>query len=1636
MIDHETQDREEIIEKITEQFDSSKLTPAELKLSKAFIENYYATASLDFFSAYPINDLFGAALNFWHFIKKRAPGEIKLRIYNPQDEQHGWQSTHAIIELNCDDMPFLVDSLRIEINRQGYNVHNVVHFGGFLVKRNLKGEITEILGRTEKKIEDAYPEAVIHIEIDRQTDPHILSKLETGLLTVLEDVTAAVKDWQLVRDKVQELLDDLEKHPPKIVEKAEIAETRNFLRWIKDDHFTFLGCRDYQLAPHHGETALVLVSGTGLGVLRDETHSKKIRVLSDLSPDVREMVLSPKQILILTKTNTIATIHRRVYTDYIGVKRYNEKGEVIGETRIVGLYTTAAYNSDPRQIPFLRHKVDTIIARSGLSEKGHAGKDLLNILQTFPRDDLFHANTDELYELAMGILQLQERRVIRLFARKDVYGRFMSCLVYVPREYFNSELREAMQEILMREFHALDITFDTRFSESILARIHFILRVDPKKPLVYDLKEIENKLIEVSRTWKDDLKDVLIEHNGEEKGLALFHQYGNAFPAGYREDFYPRYAVHDLDHIEKLSGDNLIEMAFYRLVDDPENILRFKLFHLEQTIPLSDVIPMLENMGLRIIGERPYQIVCRKDKIVWINDFTMQYPGQEKLDLELIGEVFQEAFSKVWCGFAENDGFNKLVIGAQLGWRQVTILRAYAKYLRQTGFMFSQAYIEDTLVQYPEVARYLVELFELSFNPKQPENIREQVVGLEKNILSAVEKVSSLDEDRILRRYLDVVHATLRTNYFQLDNQGQSKSYLSFKLNSQAIPELPLPLPLYEVFVYSPRFEAVHLRTAKVARGGIRWSDRREDFRTEVLGLMKAQKVKNAVIVPSGAKGGFVPKLLPSDGSREVIMAEVIDCYKNFMCGLLDITDNLVQGKIVSPINTVCFDDPDPYLVVAADKGTASFSDIANGISKAYNFWLGDAFASGGSVGYDHKAMGITARGAWESIKRHFRELNIDAMAPSHPYQAEQTPGFTVIGIGDMSGDVFGNGMLLSKHIKLIAAFDHRNIFLDPNPDPEKSFAERERLFKLPRSSWEDYDPKLISKGGGVFKRSTKSISLTPEMKYLLGLTVDQMAPNELIKILLTAEVDLLWNGGIGTYIKASFERHSDVGDRTNDFVRVNGNQLRCKVLGEGGNLGCTQLGRVEYALNGGYCNTDFIDNSAGVDCSDHEVNIKILLNDMVTSGDLTEKQRNILLASMTDQVAELVLKDNYQQALAISLAKVHATTHAELYRRYLLDQEKAGLIDLQLEFLPDDKILAERKTQGLALTRPELAVLISYAKINIKAAILDSDIPEDAYLGRIIETAFPKTLSEKFGAQVKGHSLRREIIATQLSNNVVNQVGAVFVYRMVEETGASIAEIIRAYAAVYEIFNIGELDQLITKMDYQLSAQVQLEMLLHIKRLVRRATRWILRNRRLQLDVEKNIQYFSEGVAQLTEVIPSLMVGVTQDYMQQLTQQFISAGLSAKAAAHIAGCRALYTALNIVDVAVQYQFDLVETAKTFFAVGAYLELAWFRDQLNSTPLEGYWDSLARASLRDDLDIQQRALTISILQHEPEKPEAKDVDKHIKAWLKHYHPLLERWITALSNMRAETHLNFIVFFVAARELADITDLISKKLTHV
>lgn len=1605
--------REEIISKLISNL-QKKYPPQQAKLISDFIQLFYSQVPLDDLLEREIMDLYGAVISYFTFMQERAPGETKIRVYNPQYEQHGWQSTHTIVEVSTDDMPFLVDSLRMEINRQGISTHLMVNFGGLKVRRDANNQLIEILPRDTKN-SNSLTEAVIHIEIDRQSDNEVLDALRENLERVLNDVKSAVQDWSSMRKRIEDVLTNIENNPPP-VNAEELSETKDFLRWIKDDHFTFLGCRDYTLSNQQNRLVLSLVPGSGLGVLRGEEHSKIVRPLASLPPEAQKLVLSKDRILILAKTNTQATIHRAVYTDYIGVKQFGTGGEIIGERRFIGLYTSAAYNSNPKHIPFLRHKVAQIIERSGFPAHGHAGKELLNILETMPRDDLFQASVDELFDIAMGIVQLQERRKIRLFARKDVYGRFISCLVFVPRDRFNSDLRIAMQNILQKAFNALEISFTTYFSESILARIHFFIRINPQRHVTFDVKEIEAKLVEVSRTWNDDLHDNLIENYGEEKGIILFHKYSDAFPAGYRADFLPRSAVYDIAHIEQLSAEHSLGMSFYKPVDEAGDMLRFKLFRADQTIPLSDVLPILENMGLRMIGERPYELNFDHDNIVWINDFGMLYTLNNHLNVEEVKDIFQEAFASIWFGQTENDGFNRLVLGAKLTHRETSILRAYAKYMRQTRFMFSQIYIEEALSHNPEIAKKLVQIFKLKFDPQLAENSQKEIEQIEESLQHDLENVTSLDEDRIIRRYLQIIHATLRTNYYQTNEDGKPKSYISLKLNSMAIPELPLPKPMYEIFVYSPRFEGVHLRSSKVARGGIRWSDRREDFRTEILGLMKAQKVKNAVIVPSGAKGGFIPKCIAADSTREEIMAEGINCYKTFICGLLDITDNLIHGKVIPPQQTVCYDDEDPYLVVAADKGTATFSDIANSISLEYKFWLGDAFASGGSSGYDHKKMGITARGAWESVKRHFRELNMDI----------QIADFTVVGIGDMSGDVFGNGMLRSKHIKLIAAFDHRNIFLDPNPDAAISFAERERLFNLPRSSWEDYNKELITKGGGVYRRIDKSIPLSAEVKIALGIEDypdAKIVPNDLIRLILKSNVDLVWNGGIGTYIKASYETHADVGDRANDFIRVNGNELRCKVVGEGGNLGCTQLGRIEYSLNGGLCFTDFIDNSAGVDCSDHEVNIKILLNGIVDSGDMTEKQRNTLLAKMTDEVGDLVLQDNYNQTIAISVATLHANRHTELYRRYLNEQERKNLVDRELEFLPSDKILLDRKTHGFGLTRPEIAVLLAYSKINLKADILLTDLPEDPYLGRMLEKEFPAILNQQYPQQAQTHSLRREIIATQISNSLVNEMGITFMHRLQDETGATVAEIVRAHAVASRIFGTSELQKLIANLHHQISAIKQNEMLLHVKRLIRRTARWLIRNHRMELDIEKTIQNFASNAEKLANIIPDIMVGGTKEYLDTLTDEFVQSGLPESLARRIAASRAMYAALNIIDISNEYNFDIVEAAKVYFEIGSRLDLVWFRDQLNISSQEEYWDSLARAALRDDLDIEQKSLTVSIMQF---VSNTANPSEKIDQWMEQHQTLIARWEKIVASLRSSASLNFIMFFVAVRELSDLT----------
>ncbi|TCJ16133.1 NAD-glutamate dehydrogenase [Rubrobacter taiwanensis] len=1571
-----------------------------------FVRQYYGwTAEEDLVERSPV-DIYGAAVAHWNFMRQRRPGEAKVRVYNPRHEEYGWQSTHTAIEIVNDDMPFLVDSTSMEITRLGYEIHFMNH-PIVRVRRDGRGRLLELL---PPDAEDALQESLIHIEVNRRTEPEALEELRWNLERVLGEVRAAVEDWPRMRRKIREIVEEFEKNPPP-VDREEVSEVGAFLRWLDDHHFTFLGYREYELAVEDGEDVLRTVPGTGLGILRQEGREPRSRSFAKLPPEVRRLARS-RHLLNLTKANSRSPVHRPSYLDYVGVKRFDENGEVCGERRFLGLYTSAAYSMNPRDIPLIRRKIENVMRRTGFPPNSHYEKALLEVFETFPRDQLLQISEEELYDIALGIVHLQERQRVRLFVRRDTYGRFLSCLVYLPRERHNTQTRQRIQEILQREFNGRSVEFSVHLSESVLARLHFIVYTDSGAPRDYDIDEIEARIVEATREWPDTLYGALVERFGEERGTELFNRYRNAFPPGYRDEYLTRTAAADIEQMESLGSGEDLGMRLYHRLEEPEDFLRFRLYRRGDQISLSEVMPLLEDMGVKVLDQRPYRIEPAGGEPVWIHDFGLIHRGDGEFRADGVREIFQDAFARTWHGAAESDGFNRLVLGARLTWREITVLRAYCKYLRQTETTFSQNYMEDTLSANPRIARLLIELFEARFDPERRERAAEESERLRGEIESALEHVASLDEDRILRSFLNLIQATLRTNYFREDRAGEPKTYLSLKLDPSRIPELPLPRPMFEIFVYSPRTEGVHLRGGRVARGGIRWSDRREDFRTEILGLMKAQMVKNAVIVPVGAKGGFVVKRPPADGGREALQREVVECYKTLVRGMLDVTDNLVDGEVRPPERVVRYDGDDPYLVVAADKGTATFSDIANGISEEYGFWLGDAFASGGSAGYDHKAMGITARGAWESVKRHFRELGMNV----------QEEDFTVVGIGDMSGDVFGNGMLQSRHIRLVGAFDHRHIFLDPDPDPERSYEERRRLFELPRSTWADYDPRVISEGGGVWPRTAKSIPLSPQVRELLDVDAERMTPNELISALLKAPVDLLFNGGIGTYVKASGETHAEVGDKANDAVRVDAADLRCRVVGEGGNLGFTQRGRIEYALGGGRIYMDAIDNSAGVDCSDHEVNIKILLDSVVESGDMTEKQRNELLEEMTEEVASLVLRDNYLQTQAISNSVAQANSMAEVHARYIRALESSGVLNRELEFLPQEEEIAERKSEGGGLAAPEFAVLLSYTKISTYDGLLKSDLPDDPYFFDEFIRYFPHPLQERFRERMKEHRLRREITATHVTNGMVNRAGTTFAYRMSEETGAALPDIARAYTAARQIFSMRELWAEIEALDGRIPATTQTRMLLEARKLVERATRWLLRNRRPPLEIRKTIAYFAPGAAELAEHIPQFMLDGDRKVLERRARQLAEDGVPADLANRLATLSAMFSALDIVDVAAATGHPVATSAAVYFHLGDRLRLHWLREHIEALPRDTRWQTLARAALRDDLYNLQAELTAEVLLTAPENRPAPE---RIEAWAEENRRAVDRTLQVLADINSGGVFDLSTLSVALREIRNL-----------
>ena len=1583
-----------------------KIPGEKIAQAETFIRQYYNQVDPEDLAGHGVSDLCGAALAHLDFIREFKPGAPKLRVYNPQSEKHGWQSTHTVIEIVSDDMPFLVDSVTMEVNRQGLTLHLIIH-PVMKVRRDARGGLSEIQPSASAK--SGKSESIIHVEVDRQTDPRKLDELETGILRILGDVRKAVEDWPKMLDNMKRLVAGMEKPYPPSLNPEEIAEDRAFLQWLADGNFTFLGYRDYDLVTEKGEDMLHIVPGSGLGILRDSGGNAVSISFAAQPPQVRELARAPL-LLMLTKANSRATVHRPGYLDYIGVKRFDAKGRVVGEQRFLGLYTSTAYNSNPADIPLLRRKVKKVMARAGFDPQSHMGKALVTILEQYPRDELFQISEDELFDHAIGILRLGERQRTRLFVRRDIYGRFLSCLSYVPRENFNTELRQRIQRILMEAFNGISSEFTTQLSESVLARILITVRTKPGSIPDYDVREIEKRIANTVRRWHDHLHDALVARFGEERGNQMHRRFGSAFPAGYREDCPVADAVGDAAIMDALGPQRKLAMNLYARDIGAAAPLRLKVFHSGEPVPLSSSLPMLEYMGVKVLEQLNYKIEPDAAPPVYLHDFGMSYGKDIALDVNRVKGAFEEAFARVWRGEIENDDFNRLVLRARLTWREITVLRAYCKYLRQTGFTFSQAYMEQALAANPGVANKLVELFLTRFDPAKTIEAAVKVPALTAEIEKALDSVANLDEDRILRRFLVVIQATLRTNYFQNGADGAPKSYVSFKFSPALVPGLPEPRPMFEIFVYSPRVEGVHLRGGKVARGGMRWSDRMEDFRTEVLGLMKAQMVKNTVIVPVGSKGGFVVKQPP--GEREALMKEGIACYQTFLRGLLDLTDNLVAGKVVPPKDVVRHDPDDPYLVVAADKGTATFTDIANGVAKEYGFWLDDAFASGGSAGYDHKKMGITARGAWESVKRHFRELGVNT----------QTTDFTVVGIGDMSGDVFGNGMLLSRHIKLVGAFDHRHVFLDPDPDPEASFKERERLFSLPRSSWADYDSRLISKGGGVYPRSAKSVTLSPEVKKILAVDANTLTPADLIRALLKAPVDLLYNGGIGTYVKATHQTHAEVGDRANDAIRVNGKELRSRVVAEGGNLGFTQLGRIEYALSGGKINTDAIDNSAGVDCSDHEVNIKILLNSVVGEGRLTGEQRNKLLADMTGEVAALVLRDNYFQTQSLSVSGVRGASLLDAQTRFIKYLEKTGKLNREIEFLPSDEELASRKAAKQGLTSPERAVLLAYSKITLYDELLASDLPDDPYISTALERYFPAPLRERYLGQMERHPLKREIIATHVTNSMINRVGSTFVHRMQEETGARVPDVVRAYLLTREIFGFVPFWQTVETLDNKVPDAVQSDMLIDSGRLMVRATLWFLRYRNLKDDIAKTVEHFAPGVKALAAGLEKFLSPSDSDALKQAVEHLTQQGVPQELALRLASFDSLYSALDIVEIGSETQRGVEEVAGAYFAVGNRLNLSWLRKQIGTLPSDSHWQTMAKAALRDDVSGLQRELTSLVLKL---SPRLKMPDTLIKEWETQNKSALERSQQVLADLQSAGSLDLSMLSVALRELRNL-----------
>ncbi len=1551
-----------------------------------------------------IDDCYGAILCLWQFIQQRKPGELNIRAYNPEPETHYWHSTHSIIEVLVDDMPFLVASILMTLDNQEVVVHNINH-PVIQSQRDKNGQLISLQKAGTEK-DPLKSEALMQIEIDRQGGTQELEHIVTSIKAVIADVRQVIDDRTAMSARLDEAIQWCESQPQPVTAEEQ-EETLAFLRWLKNDNFLFIGYRYYEVSESDNSARLHIQKNSGLGTFRKEySQSADIQHLSSYQLEK----LHGPELLVITKSSTRSTIQRPAHLDYLGVKHFNDLGRVIGEWCFFGLFSSKAYSTPLEQIPMLRKKVERLLEIADTPEHSHRGKALHHVINTYPRDELAQSSQEQLQNTIMGILDCQERRQMRVFLRPDSYDRFINVMAYVPRDHFNTGLRQRLAQILLDELGGHSIDFSVHLSEHPLVQLQFTVHFENSHELDTNIiADLEKTMTEAVLSWKDHLRQAVLDAHGEAAGSRLYRLYAEAFPAAYREDVHPRQAVADIGRFGRLNQHTPISTSLYHPVNDFEH-WHFRVLGTGKHLALSDVLPILEHMGVKVFSARPYKITPKKGGDGWVLDFRIAPCSTMNLEDSALREQFQQVFISTWRGELENDRFNTLVVSAGLEGRQVMLLRALAKYLLQLQIPFSQSYMEKVVINNAAITRQLVRLFEIRFIPDSVSERAKRAEKITEKIIKLLDDVANLDEDRILRHFLSVINAMQRTNAYQLDSEGQPKSYMSFKLKPDMIPAAPQPRPMFEIFVYSPKVEGVHMRGGKIARGGLRWSDRREDFRTEILGLMKAQMVKNAIIVPHGAKGGFIPKQLPDNGSRDEIMAEGVACYKTFISGLLDITDNLRQSDIVPPSSVVRYDEDDPYLVVAADKGTATFSDIANDVSDNYDFWLGDAFASGGSQGYDHKKMGITARGGWESVKRLFKERGHDT----------QSSPFTTIAIGDMAGDVFGNGMLLSEHIRLVGAFNHMHIFIDPDPDVASSYAERKRMFALPRSSWDDYNRILISKGGGIYSRAAKKIRLSPQACKALGIENPLLTPAELIQQMLKAPVDLLWTGGIGTFVKASFETHTDVGDRTNDSVRINASELRVKVVGEGGNLGLTQQARIEFARQGGLINTDAVDNSGGVESSDYEVNIKILLDQVVAAGDITMKQRNELLADMTDEIASLVLRHNFLQSQRLSISNHQSSLlfndHRQLIRKY----ESQGRLNRKLECLPSDEELKERYLHEEGLSRPEISVLLSHSKLKLCEDLVAAKVDEDPYLSKALYHYFPTPLRQRYAAQIDQHALKTEILATHLSNEVGNRMGETFIDYIQQETHCSVIDAVRAYTAVMRIQSLETLWDQFEALGFDVNDAIQRNERVRIQRQIEKACIWMLRMHGSHLDVQQLIDMYKNGVESIAVNLEQLLGDSDREWLQKLVEQLTTEGFSPEMAHNCAALRYRYYAMSIVAIAGCRQQPVEDAARVYFALEERLSLHWFRSQVRALPASDVWQRRAQASLRDQLD---RSLSDSCA-HALANVDTTS-DEALCQWLEVRSQSMERWQYTLESIQSAPGPNLAMLSVAVQELSRI-----------